>query len=194
VNKAVSSDFKRAGDAIFLLGLTRREMGGSELGSELGRSDGQVPIVDAASARQRYLALHAAMNAGLVTACHDLSDGGLGVALAEMAIGGRLGAEVDLAAVPGIADLTATECLYSESASRLLVTVRPNQIPAFADRMARLCDPLGDSRLYARIGTVTGGVPGDRDDAMLTIRNQNTILLAEPVEELVKAFKATLDW
>ncbi|MDR2727195.1 MAG: phosphoribosylformylglycinamidine synthase, partial [Deltaproteobacteria bacterium] len=183
VNKAVSSDFKEAGDAIFLLGPTRRELGGSELSGELGRPGGQVPVVDTLQARQRYLALHAAMNADLVTACHDLSDGGLAVALAEMAIGGRLGADVDLAAVPGIDALTPTECLYSESPSRLLVTVRPGQAMAFEDCMSRLSDP----GLCARIGDVT-------DDALFTIRSQGAVLLTEPVEELAAAFKATLDW
>jgi phosphoribosylformylglycinamidine synthase len=183
VNKAVSSDFKYAGDAVFLLGLTRRELGGSELSDELGHPGGQAPEVDPLQARQRYLAMHTAMNAGLVTACHDLSDGGLAVALAEVAIGGRLGADVELEAVPGIAALTSTECLYSESASRLLVTVRPNQAMAFEDRLSRLSSPS----LCARIGEVTA-------DAVLTIRRHGATLLAEPVEELARAFKATLDW
>jgi len=183
VNKAVSSDFKQAGDKIFLLGLTRREMGGSELSHEINQPGAEAPAVDAAQARQRYLALHAAMNEGLVAACHDLSDGGLAVALSEMAIGGRLGADVDLAAVPGAEELTPTECLYSESASRLLVTVRPGQAAAFEAFMGR----LADSGPCAAIGSVTG-------DGLLTIRCQGASLLAEPVEELVKAFKATLDW
>jgi phosphoribosylformylglycinamidine synthase len=74
----------------------------------------------------RYRRLHEAMRAGLVMSCHDVSEGGLAVALAEMCIGGRLGISVD--ALPH--DNTAT-ALFSESTGRLLVEVEPRSVPAF---------------------------------------------------------------
>ncbi len=183
VNLAVTSDFKQAGDVIYLLGLTRREMGGSELASELGLPGASVPVVDTTEASCRYKALHEAIKARLVTACHDLSDGGLAVALAEMAIGGRLGADVNLATVPGIDALTPTECLYSESASRLLVTVPASQAMAFESTISKYSSPS----LCAAIGDVTR-------DPQVRFRSGERLICSEPVEELATAFKKTLDW
>ena len=182
VTRTQTSDFKKAGDVIYILGGTRREMAGSEAAQELRLACNTVPVVDVSTARPRYRALHHAIHERVVTACHDLSDGGLAVALAEMCIGGRLGAEVDLAAVPALEALTRTELLYSESASRLLVSVRPDMVSAFEG----LCDAVGGCQ-YARLGTVS-------DDGQLTLRSGASRICAEPVEELAKAFKATLDW
>jgi phosphoribosylformylglycinamidine synthase len=135
--------------------------------------------VDAASALARYNSLHAAIRRKLVSACHDLSDGGLGAAVAEMAIGGRLGAAIDLARVPVTAAMTITELLYSEPASRLLATVPQENAAAF--------EALFKGQCFACIGVAT-------DDSRLTITRDDAVILAEPVEELARAFKATLDW
>lgn len=182
VNKTVTSDFKKPGDAVYLLGVTRREMAGSEVTAELGMSGGRVPVVDAPAALARYRALHRAIGRGLISACHDLSDGGLAVALAEMALGGRLGACVDVARVRAAEALTLTELLYSESASRLLVTVPAVQTDMF--------DSLfGDDA--ARIGTVT---PRDENGGRLDFVSGHSELFSHPVEELARAFKGTLNW
>ncbi len=179
VNRTVTSDFKRAGERIYLLGLTRREMAGSEAAQVLGISCADVPQVDAPAALARYRALYGAIRAGLVTACHDLSDGGLAVALAEMCLGGRLGARCDLARVPVCGDMTTTELLYSESASRLLVSVRPADADAFEAVFA--------GQHYACVGEVTA-------DGRLTLETKGTAIVSEEVEALATAFKATLDW
>lgn len=95
-----------------------------------------VPQVDAEVALQRYRSLNRAQKAGLVASCHDLSDGGLGVALAEKAFAGGFGIRADLRQVP------AEECgrddilLFSESQSRLLVTVRPANKDRFEEIFA----------------------------------------------------------
>jgi phosphoribosylformylglycinamidine synthase len=180
----VTTDFKRPGGLVYLLGLTRPELGGSELAGELGLALGSVPQVDAVTARERYLALHRAIRSGLVRACHDLSDGGLGVALAEMAAAGRLGADIDLALVPacpdnGGAPLRPAELLYSESASRLLVEVAPEHAAAFEGLFA--------GQVCARLGRVT-------DTGSLAVSVSGREILREPVEDLAEAFKATLDW
>jgi len=182
VNRAVTSDFKRPGDKVYLLGDTLRELGGSEIADQLNTVGAHVPQVDALAAMDRYRALHGAINVGLVTACHDLSDGGLAVALAEMAVGGRLGARCDIAAVPAPSHggaMTPTELLYSESASRLLVTVKPENAAAFEARFA--------GSACACIGEVTS-------DATLTVTAAGAPLLAEGVEGLARSFKATFDW
>ena len=178
VSCAVTSDFKREGDLVYVLGLTRPELGGSEFASELGISCASVPQVDLVSARERYLSYYAATRQKLVTACHDCSDGGLAVALAEMCIGGRLGAEIDLGAVPQCDCANPLEVLYSESASRLVVSVAPDRQAAF--------EALFAGQQYARIGVVGG--------TALSVRTGQAALFTAPVESLTQAFKAPLDW
>ncbi|MBI5519859.1 MAG: phosphoribosylformylglycinamidine synthase [Desulfovibrio sp.] len=178
VKKAVTSDFKAAGNFVYVLGLTRPELGGSELASELGLSCDQVPQVDLVAARERYLKYFEATRQGLVASCHDCADGGLGVALAEMCIGGRLGAEVDLAKVPACGCENALELLYSESASRFVVEVAPDKAPAF--------EALFAGTHCARIGTVA--------PAGLRVSRGAERVLEADVEALAQAFKAPLNW
>ena len=178
--KAVSSDFKQAGESIYILGRTARELAGSEAASELDIVVGSVPKVYSSTANARYAVLHNAIMKGLVSACHDLSDGGLAVALAEMALGGRRGADVDVSLLPGLdLEITLTELLYSESASRLLVTVPEQHRKAF--------EALFAGQEFARIGETTVGSDLILRMGALTVLTENTDVLAE-------AFKATLNW
>ncbi|SHN65525.1 AIR synthase-related protein [Desulfovibrio litoralis] len=178
VNKAVTSDFKQADDSIYILGLTKRELAGSEVASELGFKEGVVPEVDLLSAKQRYESLYQAIQKGLVTAAHDLSDGGLGVALAEMAVGGRLGVDVNIALMPCMGCETKGEMLYSESASRLLVSVKPENAKAF--------EALFAGQYFAKIGKVT--------KSNFIVKSDMNALINLEVEQLAKAFKQTLNW
>ena len=176
VMTAQSSDFKNPGDAIYLLGGTWRELGGSEIADELGLLGGRVPNVDALAARARYRGVNALLGQRAISACHDCSDGGLAVALAEMAIGGRLGCEVDLDRVAAFGGLSATELLYSESASRLIVTARPEFAP--------LLDMLGRWQICRPIGRVTEG-------GSFVIKSGDSRILEAGVEDLAAAFKRT---
>ena len=178
VKKAVTSDFKKPGDRLYIIGNTARELAGSEIADQLGIACNTVPRVDAKSALASYRKLHQAINSRLISACHDLSDGGLAVSLAEMCIGGRLGAHLALNRVPVIGALTLTEALYSESASRLLVSVAP-------DKAAEFEALFGASAPF--IGEVTS-------DARLTVASADSALFSAPVEALAHAFKATMDW
>ena len=174
-----SSDFKRAGDKIYLLGGTWRELAGSEAMAELGLDNDRVPFVDASSAKERYRMVYALMRKRVLTACHDCSDGGLAVALAEMAIGGRLGCDIDLEQVPAMEPMNRSELLYSESASRLLVSVRPET--------ANVLEALGMWQTCRCLGTVT-------EDGCLTLRSGTSVVVREEVSELAQAFKKTLDF
>ena len=90
-------------------------------------------------ARQLFRALHAVMRSGLVKACHDLSEGGLGVAAAEMAFGGDFGAKIDLRRVPFEGGTAGDEALlWSESPSRFLVEVDPSDAAAFEQHFTGL--------------------------------------------------------
>ena len=179
VNKCVTSDFKKAGDAVYVLGLTKPEFGGSEISDQLGFSSSAVPQVDLVSAKRRYETVFQAVQQGLVSACHDCSDGGLGVALAEMSLAGRIGARIDLDAAPVLGDLDAAGLLYAESASRLVVSVSPENEAAF--------EALFAGQTFARIGETT-------DDGRFSVVNTGADVLEVDVEELARAFKATLDW
>ena len=126
VRKAVTMDAKRRGT------LSTRWEGpiGNSAAREWyalhGAIGNGVPQVRVETAKRLYEALGRAIQAGLVASCHDCSDGGLGVALAETAFAGGLGLTVDLRAVPAEGIGRDDELLFSESQSRFVVTVRPN--------------------------------------------------------------------
>ncbi len=178
VKDAVTSDFKQAGDLIYILGETSKELAGSELADELKLAYSQVPVVDSAKANARYRAIHKAIQAKLITASHDLSDGGFAVALAEMAMGGRLGAKVDASLLPISGDMTLTEKLYAESASRLLVTVQAKDKEKF--------EKIFENQAFACIGTV-------ENSNSLIINSASEKVIDIELEALVQAFKGRLN-
>lgn len=181
IRNAVTMDFKRAGDIVCLLGETKDELGGSEYLAMHGYTGNKVPKVDIATALTRYKALHQAIMSGLVASCHDLSDGGLAVALAESAFSGGLGCRVELANMRFGGDSryrTDEVLLFSESASRLLVTIHPAQWSAFEETMA--------GTAFSQIGLVTG-------DGLLTISGlEGKTVLQGPLDRLKEAWQSTL--
>jgi len=100
VSRCVSMDLKEPGNLVYIVGITRDELGGSHYALVNRMTGGQVPTLDAQAARRTFAAMHAAISAGLVRACHDLSEGGLAVAAAEMSLAGRLGMRLELDGVP----------------------------------------------------------------------------------------------
>ncbi len=150
VRRCVTMDAKTPGNLLFVVGLTRRELGGSHYYLVRSASGGEVPTVDLPVAAETARRLSQAIAEGLVRSCHDCSEGGLAVALAEMAFAGRLGIEADLRGLPRTDDCTrADQQLFSESNSRYVVEVTPENYDAFARRMLNL--PFG------QIGKVTRG-------------------------------------
>jgi phosphoribosylformylglycinamidine synthase II len=135
VRKAVTMDVKKPGDIIYIMGMTYAELGGSEYLAMHDYIGNQVPQVRAEQAKQLYHKLHEAMMKGLVASCHDCSDGGLGVALAESAFAGGLGMEVDLRKVPAEGIERDDYLLFSESQSRFVVTGHPEKKDAFLSMM-----------------------------------------------------------
>jgi phosphoribosylformylglycinamidine synthase len=100
VTRCVSMDLKTPGNVLYQVGLTKDELGGSHFSLVEGLAGGEVPKLDAPTAKKTFAALHKAIHAGVVRACHDLSEGGLAVAVAEMAFAGGLGAKIHLENVP----------------------------------------------------------------------------------------------
>jgi phosphoribosylformylglycinamidine (FGAM) synthase-like enzyme len=137
-------DLKEQGNVLYVVGTTRAELGGSHLHLVLGTSGGRVPHVDFAAARRIFERLHQAIAQGLVRSCHDLSEGGLAVALGEMVFAGEVGAEITSLRGLGVQE-NDTALLFSESASRFIVEVEPAKVAAF-----EACWP--DSTCLHRLG------------------------------------------
>lgn len=137
VRNCVTMDAKASDNVVFLVGTTKRELGGSHLSKVCGLDGGQVPQVDTPTAKRTFAAVHRAIQQGLVRACHDLSEGGLAVAAAEMAFAGGLGLELNLAEVPG-SEASDLVKLFAESNSRFLCEVTPDNVAAFRDAMGDL--------------------------------------------------------
>jgi len=179
--KAVTMDVKRPGDFVYLLGCTADELGASEYFTMKGFIGNKVPRVDSASAYARYQAYHEAVIQGVVASCHDLSDGGLAVAAAESAFAGGFGMSIDLSRVPwtGSEDGWRDEALlFSESASRLLVTVKKEHVEAFEAIMGDDCCSL--------VGKVT-------EEQILSIESieGHDVIMAD-LAELKEAWQSTL--
>jgi phosphoribosylformylglycinamidine synthase len=133
--KSITMDAKKAGDLVYVLGETYDELGGSEWFAMHGYIGNSVPMVSARRARKLYRALSRAIRASLVASCHDCSDGGLGVALAEVAFAGGLGMEADIRKAPYKGKGRNDYLLFSESQSRFVVTVHPDAKKSFEQAM-----------------------------------------------------------
>jgi phosphoribosylformylglycinamidine synthase subunit PurSL len=139
VRQAVTMDLKAGGNRLVLLGATRAELGGSSFHALSGRRGAGPPRLNGERARRLFLELHAAIRAGAVRSCHDLSDGGLLVAAAEMVLAGGVGARLDLRRVPVEGgSLNDVEIAFSESLTRFLLEVDPMRLPEVEKRFAGL--------------------------------------------------------
>ncbi|MCZ7669489.1 MAG: phosphoribosylformylglycinamidine synthase subunit PurQ [Chloroflexi bacterium] len=189
VNKTVTMDLKQAGNFLFIVGETGAELGGSHYGLIGGHIQAQHNNVPApkADALDRYRKMHQAMQADLVQSCHDCSEGGLAVAFAEMCLAGGLGVAVQLIHAPrdpywAYSDDEAI--LFSETISRFLVEVRPEDSDKFRDAMAgvphecvgviggevlRVNGRFGQPILEATLAELEQAWRGHLDDFRLTI-------------------------
>lgn len=133
VRRTVTAEFKQAGDLIYLIGETYDELGGSEFYRFFNEIGANVPRVRKEDAKRIYQKIMQANDELLIASCHDLSDGGLAVALAECCFGGNLGAEIELPK----SDLSLAALLFSESHSRFVVSVAPQNRNKFEYMMNR---------------------------------------------------------
>jgi phosphoribosylformylglycinamidine synthase len=154
--KSVTLAFKAAGQAILLIGETQGWLGQSVyLRDVCGREEGAPPPVDLTEERENGDILRALIGEGLVTAAHDISDGGLLVALAEMAMASGIGAELD----GGPEDIAAHAFWFGEDQARYLVTVPAGRADAVMQRIQDASVPV------LRIGSTAGdtiAIPGER--------------------------------
>ncbi len=181
INKCVTMDLKKPGNLLFIVGETKNELGGSHYYNIKGQLGANVPKVDLKKAPRIAAKIAEAINAGLVKSCHDCSEGGLAVALAEMAFAGNLGIEANLKGLPKSADYLRTDAqLFSESNSRYIVEVEPETFAAFAKLMVNL--PFG------QIGKVT-------ESRRLVVKDTGgKTVVEEDIDSLKQAWQKTLAW
>ncbi len=164
------SHFQTAGDLIYVIGETKPEFGGSELQFVLeGKYAGRAPILDLEVERKRQEQLLQAIAAGIVSSAHDLSEGGLAVALAESVFSKKeLGLEVEL-----VGDSTTQ--LFSESQSRFVVTVKREHKEQFETLLEN----------GQHIGYVT-------DDSRMIVKVNGKTVIEEEVKTLSKLWREAI--
>jgi len=186
VTKCVTMDLKEAGNLIYIVGTTFDEMGGSHYYGLNGVTGNSVPVVDLKRARAVMEKLSAAIRSGLVSACHDCSEGGIGVAAAEMAFAGGLGAEISLSDVPFRNRYAARGAkrsdgvLFSESNTRFIAEVRKDNREAFEKAMKG-----------AVIGMI-GRVIDHKDFVIYGLDGK--VAVRSDIDELKEAWQGPLKW
>jgi phosphoribosylformylglycinamidine synthase len=181
VERAISMDCKKEGNLIYIVGTTYDELGGSHYYGIHGFVGNNVPRVDPKRGKMLMDALSATTDKGLVRACHDLSEGGLGVAAAEMAFAGGLGMAIHLANVPLGSLLNRDDLiLFSESNTRFLLEVAPKDRHQFEKMMAGVdCAAIGE-------------VISDRSLKIYGLSGEQ--VLSTPLAELKEAWQNPLRW
>jgi phosphoribosylformylglycinamidine synthase len=207
--QTIDMSLKQPGDLLYQIGITRNELAGSHYAEIIGMTEpflgAIVPHVDIKTARITMKILGSAIRMGLVQACHDLSEGGLAVASAEMSLAGLLGVTIDVGVIPiarmeqgdhekgrslsggagasqssiSHIDTLNTILLFSESASRFLVEVSPERQGAFEAYMR-----TNGVRDYAYIGAVN-------DTKRFVIQNDEQVLIDCSLLELQDAWKGS---
>ena len=178
VKKVVTMELKQSGNALYLVGLTSPELGGSEyfrLHEELGAS---VPKLDPEANIQAYRRILGAMDAGLVRSCHDCSEGGLGVAVAEMAFTGDLGVDLDIGMVPVSESMRDDYVLFSESNGRLLVEIAADKAEEF--------ERIMEGSAFVCVGAV-------KSNRVLSVSKDGTLLFECGLDKLIEAWKTPLE-
>lgn len=185
-SRCVTSDAKRAGNTLVLVGPTHGAMGASIAQSIWGMASA-VPRTDLALGPATARAVAGAIAAGLIASAHDVSDGGLLCAVAEMLFGSRtasgasLGAELNLRSLAWAPDSPEADCTpfaacFGESPSRYVLEVAPDRIGALHEAIKHIP--------HAIIGSVT-------NTGRLALASEG---LDAPVETLFRAWTGTLDW
>jgi phosphoribosylformylglycinamidine (FGAM) synthase-like enzyme len=174
-------DLKTINDLIYIVGATHNELGGSEYLHAHGLIGNSVPRVDPVEAKKTMEALSSAIDRGLIESCHDCSEGGMGVAIAEMAFAGGMGASIYLKSVPKKGRLYRNDfVLFSESNSRFIVEVDPRNEAKFKEIMRGVT--------AAHIGHV------NPDDVLEVYGLDNKKLMRVPIKDLKEAWQKPLRW
>ncbi len=181
VTSVVSMDAKREGDLLYAVGLTRNELGGSHYYMLHGAVGNSVPKVRTDEGLRTFKAMAEAIEGGLVRACHDCSEGGIAVAAAEMAFAGELGVAIRAGDIPCDEEVRRADfAIFSESNSRFLVEVAPDDHEAFERTMAEVPHNV--------IGEFNG------TSRMVVGNSADKIIVDEDIRDLKEAWQKPLRW
>ena len=203
VSKAVSMDVKSPGNRIYVVGKTYAELGGSHYYAIHGFIGNVAPKVRPPEGKRTMEALSLAIDQGLVRSCHDCSEGGIGVAAAEMAFAGGFGMHLSLMDVPRDADVTANDVLlFSESNSRFIVEVAPEKQEAFEKCMAGIhsvmagLSPQVKEAFEKGIADVPIGCIGTVVEGMDFVVNgtDGNAILETTIDRLKESWQGTFRW
>ncbi len=176
VNKCVSMDFKQPDSRVYLVGRTQNHLGGSHYYKLLGYIGNSVPQVDFTSACRVYSFIHKLIMDRIILSCHDLSEGGLAVALAEMSFAGNLGLYINLDELAEKMSISEPDVLlFSETPTRFLVEVSANFENIFLQLAKEYSVPV------VCLGTTIA------NDTFTVLLREN-ILLEDTVENLRKCW------
>ena len=179
VSKALTLDVKRVGDLVYVLGVTRDELGGSEFYAMYGGVGNDVPQVDAAAAGKLYDCVARATAAEQCHSLHSPAVGGLAAGFARIAMGGRLGLDINLEQIPTDGEpLEAYQILFSESNSRFIATVPPADQAQFEATM--------DNVPWACVGAV-------KYEPTVTFYYKDALEAEVGLTDLVEAYHSTLE-
>jgi phosphoribosylformylglycinamidine synthase len=141
ITKCITSDFKSEGNLLYIVGKdTEKEMGGSEYYDIMGVDGGFVPKVDIIILKNSMNSILSSVDKKLVESCHDISEGGIGVCISEMAIGGDIGSEVDLTKISK--NLRSDFKLFSESNTRWIIEIKKEKQASFERELKKNNTPF----------------------------------------------------
>ena len=141
IRKCITSDFKKTGNKIYIVGnQTKKELGGSEYYNLLGINNGMVPNTNASLLKKSIKSILNSIEKEYIASCHDISEGGIGICLSEMAIGGDVGLEVDLSQISP--ELRSDFKMFSESNTRWIIEVKYKKHQEFEDLMNKHHTPF----------------------------------------------------
>jgi phosphoribosylformylglycinamidine synthase len=179
VSKAISMDVKSPGNLIYIIGMTKNELGGSHYYYTYGFVGNSVPKVDTETAKRTMDLLANATGKGLVRSCHDCSEGGIAVTAAEMSFAGGYGMELDLSQVPVEEGIARDDViLFAESNTRFVVEVEQQKQREFEAAI--------EGASYGCVGKVV------ENDMFTVLSLSGEKVISEKITDLKEAWQATL--
>ncbi len=175
--KVITSNFKAVDNLIYIVGKTKPELGASEYFRDLKLKEGLVPKIDKHQSLKTHQNLSTAIGKSLVNSCHDLSEGGAAVALAEMCIGSNKGASIFLAEAPQAESMLDYEVLFSESPSRFIVEVAKDKKKAFEKELGEVS--------FGLLGCVT------KDKKLVIYNKKSKAVVNLTIEEMRESWQNT---
>lgn len=181
VEDTVTMNLKDVGNYIYLIGVTKNELGGSVYAKVKNIKGGFVPDLDVKISKALMKKIYFAVKSSFVEACHDCSEGGFITALSEMAFAGEKGVNIDADLIK-VDDnkMTLAEILFSESNTRFIVEVKPENSADF--------EKIFKGHIFSKVGYVSD------DKNLILVSKKSKISIKENIINLQKAWQKTLQW